>query len=50
MQCYTASLDWNEYDEVKTTLQENAADKVPDEGIAIFNKVIAKPGRQYPAG
>ena len=50
MHCYTASLDWNEYDEVKTTLQENAADKEPDEGIAIFNKVIAKLGGQYPVG
>ena len=50
MQCYTASLDWTEYDEVKTTLQENAADKEPDEGIAIFNKVIAKQGGRYPAG
>ena len=50
MQCYTASLDWNEYNEVKTTLQENAADKEPDEGIAIFNKVIAKLGGRYPAG
>ncbi len=50
MQCYTASLDWNEYDEVKTNLQKNAADKEPDDGIAIFNKVIAKLGGQYPAG
>jgi hypothetical protein len=50
MQCYTASLDWTEYDEVKATLQENAADKEPDEGIAIFNKVIAKLGGRYPAG
>jgi hypothetical protein len=50
MQCYTASLDWTDHNEVKTTLQENAADKEPDEGIAIFNKVIAKLGGQYPAG
>jgi hypothetical protein len=50
MQCYAASLDWSEYDEVKTTIQENAADKEPDEGTTIFNKVIAKLGGQYPAG
>ncbi len=50
MQCYTASLDWTEYDEVKTALQENAADKEPDDGITIFNKIIAKLGGQYPAG
>jgi hypothetical protein len=49
MQCYTASLDWREYDDVKTTIQENAADKEPDEGTTIFNKVIAKLGGQYPA-
>lgn len=50
MQCYTASLDWNEYGELKATIQEHAADREPDEGIAIFNKVIAKLGGQYPAG
>ncbi len=46
LQCYTASLDWSEYDEVKTTILENAA----DEGTTIFNRVIAKLGGQYPAG
>ncbi len=50
MQCYTASLDWSEYTEVKATIHEHAADKEPDEGITIFNKVIAKLGGQYPAG
>jgi len=50
MQCYTASLDWNEYGEVKTTIQENAADKEPDEGTTVFSRVIAKMGGQYPAG
>ena len=50
MQCYTASLDWREYGEVKTAIQEHAADREPDEGIAIFSKVIAKLGQQYPAG
>lgn len=50
MQCYTASLDWSEYGEVKTAIQKHAADKEPDEGISVFNKVIAKLGGQYPAG
>ena len=50
LQCYTASLDWNEYGEVKTTLQENGADKEPDEGTTVFNRVIAKLGGTYPAG
>ena len=50
MQCYTASLDWTEYDEVKMNLEANAADKEPDEGTTIFNKVIAKLPGLYPAG
>ena len=50
MQCYTASLDWSEYGEVKTAIQKHAADKEPDEGISVHNKVIAKLGGQYPAG
>jgi hypothetical protein len=50
LQCYTASLDWSEYGEVKTAVQENAADREPDEGTTIFSKVIAKLGGDYPAG
>ena len=50
MQCYTASLDWSEYDDVKATILEHAADKEPDEGTTIFNKVIAKIGGFYPSG
>ena len=50
MQCYTASLHWSEYDEVKTAIHEHAVDKEPDEGTTIFNKVIAKLGGQYPPG
>ena len=49
MQCYTASLDWSDYDDVKITIQQNAADREPDEGTTVFNKVIAKLGGQYPA-
>ena len=50
MQCYTASLDWREYDEAKAVIHKHAADKEPDEGITVFNKVIARLGGQYPAG
>jgi hypothetical protein len=50
LQCYSASLDWSEYDEIKLAIQENAADKEPDEGTTLFNKVIAKLGGSYPAG
>jgi len=50
LQCYTASLDWDDYGEVKATIQRNAADKEPDEGTTVFNRVIAKLGGTYPAG
>jgi len=50
MQCYAASLDWSEYGEVKAVIQKHAADKEPDEGTTIFNKVIAKMDGQYPPG
>jgi len=50
MQCYTSSIDWDEYGEAKSTLQNDAADQEPDEGITVFNKVIAKLGGEYPAG
>lgn len=50
MQCYTSSLDWSEYGEVKAALQKHAADKEPDEGTATFNKEIAKLDGQYPPG
>lgn len=50
MQSYAASLDWTQYDDVKSTIQENSADKEPDEGTTRFNRVIAKLGGQYPAG
>lgn len=50
LQCYTASLDWSDYGEAKSQLQADAADKEPDEGVAIFNKVISSLGDEYPAG
>ena len=50
MQCYTASLDWSEYGEIKAALQEHAANKEPDEGTPKFSKVIAKLDGKYPAG
>ena len=50
MQSYAATLDWTDYSEVKKTIQENAADKEPDEGTTRFNRVVAKLGGQYPAG
>jgi hypothetical protein len=48
MQCYTASLDWHDYGEVRDSLLSHAADKEPNEGVAVFNKVIARLGGAYP--
>jgi len=48
MQCYIASIDWNDYAEVKTLLQQHAAFKEPDEGVAKFNSVISRLGDEYP--
>jgi Fic family protein len=50
LQCYTASLCWSEFGEAKKAIQEHAADKDPDEGITVFNKVLAKFDGYYPAG
>ncbi len=50
MQCYVASLDWGDYGEVRELLQAHAADKEPNEGVSIFNKVIARLGGHYPVG
>jgi len=49
LQCYVATLDWDDYGVVKSELQEHAADREPDEGVAIFNKVLSKIGGRYPA-
>jgi hypothetical protein len=48
MQCYCALLDWGDYAEVKASLQLHGADKDPNEGVVIFNKVIARLGGAYP--
>ncbi len=50
LQCYVASLSWDDYGQIKSELQEHAADKDPDEGVGIFNRVISKLGGDYPAG
>jgi fido (protein-threonine AMPylation protein) len=49
LQCYVSSLSWEDYGQVKSDLQEHAADKEPDEGVTIFNKVLSKLGGDYPS-
>jgi fido (protein-threonine AMPylation protein) len=50
LQCYIASIDWDDYGTVKEVLQKHAADKEPDEGVAVFNKVISRMGDEYLPG
>lgn len=42
MQAYTESIDWSDYGEARETLEQHMADKLPDQGIARFNREIAK--------
>jgi len=49
LQCYCSSLDWEDYGQVKSELQDHAADKNPDDGVGIFNRVLSKLGGDYPA-
>ena len=49
MHLYTANMvDWLDYGDARQTLENHAADKTPDSGIAIFNKVIRQLGGMYP--
>lgn len=50
MQAYTASIDWIDYSEARETLERHMADKLPDQGIARFNREIAKHKIFLPAG
>ena len=49
LQQYTTSINWVEYSEARKTLEEHAADKEPDEGLMVFNKVISKFDGDYKA-
>ncbi len=49
LQCYVSSLSWEDYGQVKSELQQHAADKDPDEGLGIFNRVLSRLGGEYPA-
>jgi Fic family protein len=50
MQAYTASIDWSDYGEARETLERHMADKLPDQGVAIFNREISKHKIFLPAG
>ena len=47
LQQYTASLDWKFYDDVRTTLEDNGANKEPNEGLMIFNRQLRNYNGDY---
>jgi fido (protein-threonine AMPylation protein) len=42
LQAYTSNLPWEEYGEVRGTLESHYADRLADEGVAVFNNQISK--------
>ncbi len=50
LQAYTGSISWEDYGEARTTLESHYADRLPDEGVAVFNKQISKFKIALPAG
>lgn len=45
---YSASVPWLDYGEALATLKADAADKIPDEGVATFNRKINQWYQSYP--
>jgi len=41
-QAYTASIDWLDYGAAREKIENDFADKAPDEGLPIFNRVLRK--------
>ena len=39
---YTHSVEWGDYSEARTTLETHFAHKLPDQGVAVFNREISK--------
>lgn len=50
LHAYTCSIPWEEYGEARATLEAHCADKLPDEGVAVFNRQISKYKIALPAG
>ena len=47
---YTASIDWMDYGDARQTLENQAADQEPEDGLMVFNKSISQFGGDYQAG
>lgn len=42
LQAYTSIIGWEDYGDARSTLEAHYADKLPDDGVAVFNKQIAQ--------
>jgi hypothetical protein len=40
LQHYTASIDWTDYGQARDSLEQHCANKLPEQGIAVFNNQI----------
>lgn len=49
LQQYTSSINWMDYDDARKTLEEQAADKEPDEGLMLFNRYLSRFSGDYQA-
>jgi hypothetical protein len=47
---YTNSIEWGDYSEARATLETHLAHKLPDQGVAVFNRQISKYRIELPAG
>jgi Fic family protein len=47
---YTASIDWMDYADVRQTLEQDAADQDPDDGLMVFNRRLRDFAGDYQAG
>lgn len=47
---YTNSIEWGDYSEARSTLEAHFAHKLPDQGVAVFNRQITKYRVALPAG
>lgn len=47
---YTSNVNWSDYAEARFQLEKDYADKLPDQGVAVFNKQISKYRIELPVG
>ena len=50
LHAYTSSIEWGDYSEARATLEAHLAHKLPDQGVAVFNRQISKYRIALPAG